>query len=160
MVRIHPRSPHILLILQEFLAHCSQNAPLPVSGTVTVENLPLDANGNVLVDVARDMTQYQFQSIVALQCVTTNGCDFCTGSENTPIEQMLPTLSSRGYELVSVVPISAGIGSINAAMSYTLTAPLSGAHRRRSSVPGPTLKPQSRVEASILWERVASAHCA
>jgi len=105
------------------------NSSLPVTGTVDVGNLPLDTNGNMRTSVAPDATQYQFQSIVATQCSTANGFDFCTGPENTPIEQTLSTLSSQGYELFSVTPISSG-SLFYGAMAYTLRAPVAGAQRK------------------------------
>ena len=105
------------------------NTSLPVSGTVEVSNLPLDTNGNVRTSVSPDATQYQFQSIVALQCSTANGFDFCSGTENTPIEQTLTTLSSQGYELFSVAPISSGT-LFYGAMAYTLRAPVTGAQKK------------------------------
>jgi hypothetical protein len=113
------------------------NSSLPVTGTVDVSNLPLDVNGNVRTSVAPDTTQYQFLSIVALQgnCSNSYGLDFCTynGTENVPIEQTLTTLSSQGYELLSIVPVYFTSGS-DIEMLYTLKAPATGAHRKASPV--------------------------
>ena len=75
------------------------------------------------------------------------------------MEQTLPALNSQRYELFSVVPISTGIGSTNAAMLYTLTAPLSGALQEKIIRARPALTPQSQAEASILWGPAAIAHC-
>ena len=119
------------------------NSPLGVSGTVDVSNLPLDANGNVRTSVAPDTTQYQFLSITAMQvstgCVNSYGADFCTynGTQYVPIEQTLTTLSAQGYELVSVVSagLFQGVQTENQ-MVYTLKLPLTGAHSKRSSLPG------------------------
>jgi len=106
------------------------NASLPVTGSVTVGNLPLDSRGNVLVTVASDTVQYQFQSIFALPCADTTGIlDFCTGPQSDiPIEQTLTTDSSQGYELVSVVP-TPQYNNSGPAMLYTLRLLLTTRHK-------------------------------
>jgi hypothetical protein len=94
---------------------------------------------------APDTTQYQFQSIVAFQggagCANNYGNDYCTfnGSQNVRIEQTLTTLSSQGYELVSVAPIPSGAAGIASTyVLYTLRAPLTGNQSRRH---GRTVQP-------------------
>jgi hypothetical protein len=110
------------------------NTPLPVTGTVTAGNLPLDTNGNVRTSVAPDTTQYQFQSILGQEvagCTNSYGPDFCAYVNGlpVPIEQVLATLSSQGYEFVSVIPIQTGGTNVN--VLYTLRAPLTGAAARK-----------------------------
>ena len=109
------------------------NSSLPVTGTVNVGNLPLSPTGNVLVSIAPATIKYQFQSIVAFNCTTANGLDYCYGAQNTPIEQTLTTLSGQGYELFSVVAVP----SINqgSSMLYTLQLPLTGARQKGTALP-------------------------
>jgi hypothetical protein len=115
------------------------NTPLPVSGSVTVANLPLDSKGNVLVDIAPDSTQYQYVSILAQQlggCSNSYGGDFCAlfNNQETPIEQILTTLSSQGYELSSVVPLPFCNAGGFCQMLYTLRTPVAGGHKKASQV--------------------------
>jgi hypothetical protein len=117
------------------------NSLLPVTGSVSItnSNLPVSVTNTPLpvmgtVSVAPDTTQYQYASIVAISCVPTqNGpWDFCLYTENgatTPMEQVLTTYSSQGYELFSITGVSV---NVQPEVLYTLRAPVAGGHKKAS----------------------------
>jgi len=111
------------------------NSPLGVSGTVAVSNLPLDPKGNVLVDVAPDTTQYQYQLVVSAGCNDQDGIpgDFCTQDGNL-VEVSLNTYSSQGYEVFAASPIANPTQGNAFLMVYTLRAPATGAHKKAAPV--------------------------
>lgn len=91
--------------------------------TVTVGNLPLDADGNLRTSVATmPSTRFEFTHLVALW-----GDRGCNGDLCQPQDTALSSLSSEGWELVTVPPFTwSPPGCINApcatsaAFLYTL----------------------------------------
>jgi len=99
---------------------------MPVTGTVTAGNLPLDANGNVRTSVAPATTKYQFKTLLIYQCSLVNGVpDLCVTGTGESVETVLDSYSTQGYELFAIVPYSPGGGGcVNCGMAYTLRAPV------------------------------------
>ncbi|MGA2697713.1 MAG: hypothetical protein ABSE92_16750, partial [Terriglobales bacterium] len=67
-------------------------------------------------------------------CSNSYGADFCAlyNDQETPIEQILTTLSSQGYELSSLVPLPICNSGSFCQMLYTLRAPVTGGHKKAS----------------------------
>jgi hypothetical protein len=86
----------------------------------------------VLVSVAPDTTQYQYLSLVAIPCSVAGVLDFCyfDGTSTLPVEQSLTTYSGQGYVLFSVTPADNYNGDGTAALTYTLRALATGAHKK------------------------------
>jgi hypothetical protein len=91
------------------------NSSLPVSGNVQVTNLPLDANGNLKTASANNASGvFEFTHIVFNICDPnpvsgwSTHMDLCPVDANnpTPADTVLGTLSSQGWELISVAAFS------------------------------------------------------
>ena len=98
------------------------NTSVPVSGTVDVGNLPLDAQGNVRVSEAPQSAQLDFTHLLVDVC-TSSSTDFCVpaGPCCVDVDAALANFSQQGWRLVEVEFITAGSGG--GRVLYTLSRP-------------------------------------
>lgn len=102
------------------------SSPVPVSGSVSVTDLPLDASGNLRTSTAPDTTVYTYVTLTAYPCYTGVAAgvpgDFCDNSNYKRMAESLATLSSEGYSVISILPVA---GPDTPYLVYTLKAPAS-----------------------------------
>ena len=94
------------------------NTSVPVSGTVDVGNLPLDAQGNVRVSEAPQSAQLDFTHLLVEVC-TQNPLDFCRSNNFIDVDAALANFSQQGWRLVEVEFIPVNTGRV----LYTLSRP-------------------------------------